>query len=815
CYAYVACQSGGFQVIKISDYVSPSLTGTFDISSNVRDVAIAGDIAYLADYANGMTVIDISDPSTPFHINSYATPDNAQGIVVDGNFAYVADMLGGLTVFNITDPYSAFSVDRYDTSSYTYAVDIAGDYAYLASYANGLRVLDISDPSNLVFLGSIGTPDSVQDIDVVGNYAYLAARTSGLVIYNITNPSTPSYVGGYITGSTARGVTVVNNLAFVGASGSGMEIIDISNPSSPSFIGSCDTSNNAWAVDVVGDLAFIADYEGGLSIANITDPTDPYIIYSYDTSDQAFSVSVYGDYAYVGDSNGGLLIFECYLNKAEQYASPTISQSTEIYSESTTAIISANLLSKGSIPSDTSLSYYLSSNGGTNWEQVSNDTEHLFTNTGNQLKWRIILETQNISITPSVKALSILYSTKLLSPYLLSPIDGYITDDYTPTFTWSGIDGETNYLFQLDTTTSFTDPPLNFTLPSSITSYTPISPLASDTYYWRVAGIDSEGDIGEFSSYNTLYIIQDTVAPSINHPNDIICELGTIGNNIIWSPMDSNPYWYNITLNSILTSHDDPWTGGSIIMDIDGLPLGTYTVVCSVYDLEGFMTSDTVNIEVVSTAPPTIDDVADFPYEEDSTGNSITWHPSDTNPDYYSVTRDGTVIDDGSWVGGDINIDIDGLAYGVYTFVCTVNDTEGQEASDTAIVSVTDSVNPILNSPSDIIYSEGDTGNNIIWVATDNNPETYIVYKDGTLYEGDTWVSGSSIIVSVDGLTSGSQYNFTIVIVDQVGNAAKDTVIVAVTAAVPEYQMFSVLLATCVILSLASIHARRKKRKDS
>ena len=38
-----------------------------------------------------------------------------------------------------------------------------------------------------------------------------------------------------------------------------------------------------------------------------------------------------------------------------------------------------------------SMELYLSANGGTNWEQVSNGSTHAFTNTGTSLCWRIVV----------------------------------------------------------------------------------------------------------------------------------------------------------------------------------------------------------------------------------------------------------------------------------------------------------------------------------------------------------------------------------------------------------------------------------------
>ena len=259
---------------------------------------------------------------------------------------------------------------------------------------------------------------------------------------------------------------------------------------------------------------------------------------------------------------------------------------------------------------------------------------------------------------------------------------------------------------------------------------------------------------------------------------------------------------------------EDVWDGGTIIINVDGMPLGTSIFECSVYDLEGLKATDIVQVIVSSTDPPTIDDVADFPYEEGSTGNDITWHPSDTNPDYYSITRDGIIVDDGTWLGGDINIDIDGLAYGVYTYVCRVNDTEGHEVSDAVVVTVTDNALPILNSPTDLIYDEGDTGNNIIWIATDYNPASYKVYRDGTQVDTNSWISGSSIIISVDGLAAAS-YNYTIVVFDEAGNPAKDEVTVAVTPTAPEFKQSILLVISCVMVVYVIINLKRRTYKKS
>ncbi len=94
-----------------------------------------------------------------------------------------------------------------------------------------------------------------------------------------------------------------------------------------------------------------------------------------------------------------------------------------------------------------------------------------------------------------------------------------------------------------------------------------------------------------------------------------------------------------------------------------------------------------------SNPAPEIDEPDDVSYEEGSIGNSITWTPTDTNPYKYSVTKDGVVVEEGYWESGEeIEIDVDGLSVGEYTYVCSVNDTGGNSASDEVTVEVTEAV---------------------------------------------------------------------------------------------------------------------------
>ncbi len=97
-----------------------------------------------------------------------------------------------------------------------------------------------------------------------------------------------------------------------------------------------------------------------------------------------------------------------------------------------------------------------------------------------------------------------------------------------------------------------------------------------------------------------------------------------------------------------------------------------------------------INGAVDSTPPSCGSPPSDDTYQEGDTGNSISWTWTESYPDTYNVTRDGVVVDSGSYSDGvPIVLDIDGLTEGTYIFIIGVNDTTGNSASDSVTIIVT------------------------------------------------------------------------------------------------------------------------------
>jgi len=87
---------------------------------------------------------------------------------------------------------------------------------------------------------------------------------------------------------------------------------------------------------------------------------------------------------------------------------------------------------------------------------------------------------------------------------------------------------------------------------------------------------------------------------------------------------------------------------------------------------------------------------------------------------------------------------------------------------------------PSINSPANINYEAGDTGNSITWIATDDNPTTYTIILDGTQVDSGSWSSGSQITINVDDLSIGTHI-YTCTVTDGDGQTDSDSVTVTVS----------------------------------
>lgn len=193
---------------------------------------------------------------------------------------------------------------------------------------------------------------------------------------------------------------------------------------------------------------------------------------------------------------------------------------------------------------------------------------------------------------------------------------------------------------------------------------------------------------GNMVSDAVIVTVLEINPPEISSPGDFSYKLGTTGNLISWVLGDVNPGEYNITMDGILIGTTQTWVNGTISVNIDGLDLGVYEFIIYVYDIYGYMASDTVIVTITEIVPPDISSPNNISYELNTTGNQINWTVGDNNPEIFNITLDGILYEQGTWTNGTISLNIDDLLVGVYIITLYVFDIHGNWAFDAILVVV-------------------------------------------------------------------------------------------------------------------------------
>jgi len=293
------------------------------------------------------------------------------------------------------------------------------------------------------------------------------------------------------------------------------------------------------------------------------------------------------------------------------------------------------------------------------------------------------------------------------------------------------------------------------------------------------APYDVDGDTTD--EHPTQYL---PASPIIDQPMDFYYAEGSEGNEITWQPFDDSLSHWELWIGGVLWS-SGVWDFVDVTVNVDGLDYGTHSGILTVWDVDQNYITDTVLIKVFDDTPPVINNVPNTEAFVDGTDQTLTWTVSDLHPDTYTVFVDDEEFASGTWTSGEIEINIDGLDEGVRSLRMVIRDIDGNSASDPVdVLVIADGDNPIIDSPSDLTYLEGETGNTIIWTPADSYPESFEVTSNGSVIVSGSW-GGSRIALNVDGLQPGST-TFELTVIDGSGNEVSDTVRVTVLAIVVE-----------------------------
>jgi hypothetical protein len=227
-YAYLAAEYGGFDLVDVSDPMSPLRVGGLSPREiKPYTVEVRGNYAYIGDaktYPGAVKIADISDPTNPGLVGSVtASSGPPSDLAVSGNYAYYASRSGtySIEIFNISNPSAPVLASTIDCGASAKYLTISGNRLYAGTGDSRVRTFDITTPTAAVQIGAFGSRS--YEVAVVDDYAYVAAGDHGLEVYDVTDLATPVLVGGYTANKgDVKSVAVDGNGIYVGEYGYGL-----------------------------------------------------------------------------------------------------------------------------------------------------------------------------------------------------------------------------------------------------------------------------------------------------------------------------------------------------------------------------------------------------------------------------------------------------------------------------------------------------------------------------------------------------------------------------------------------------------------
>ncbi|MHA1576291.1 MAG: right-handed parallel beta-helix repeat-containing protein [Candidatus Thorarchaeota archaeon] len=258
---------------------------------------------------------------------------------------------------------------------------------------------------------------------------------------------------------------------------------------------------------------------------------------------------------------------------------------------------------------------------------------------------------------------------------------------------------------------------------------------------------------------------------------DISFESGTNNHWLNWTTRCAFPTNYEVQVDGQLDV-SGIWDGENLNFNVDHIPLGIHTVTIILTNSTDDQLLDNVEVTVYDTIEPTVDDLGYYVFEL-GFPRTISWSAADQNPSSFIITRNGSILFEGTWIGGEIQILVQNMETGLFNYTLSITDEATNTAVDTVLVLVIDSIAPTISHPEDVITEVGEPDVSIIWSIHDYSNGTYVIFVDDEEYASGYFESGD-IEMSTTSVSSGF-HNVTLLIIDESGNSDSDTVWLNVT----------------------------------
>ncbi|MFW9806229.1 MAG: hypothetical protein ACFFFK_05820, partial [Candidatus Thorarchaeota archaeon] len=328
---------------------------------------------------------------------------------------------------------------------------------------------------------------------------------------------------------------------------------------------------------------------------------------------------------------------------------------------------------------------------------------------------------------------------------------------------------------------------------------------------WTVTYLGQPVGLGDYF-YDLTAVASDVRSPVITGPSDLDVLIDAENVTLTWTVEDEYPssieVWIdgvlNVTTSWINTTYDYVY---NVSASFPAMIIDTYEVKLVVFDQNSNFAENIVSLQIYENVTPVIEgpDPIEFTFTE--RGYSLSWNITDDYPNMYRITKDGEPFENGT-INPDepvVRISLDGLDIGVHNFTLYANDTSGNTATNSVLVTVLgDTTAPVISySPPTIRYAQGDSHQTYNWTATDDFMEHYEILVDGVLVVSDDWTT-TNIEFDFSGLIQGT-HNVTLRVYDLGGNMAESVVQVIVSASTASVYITSAILLSAGVIVLIAV----------
>lgn len=286
-YLYVTCgnETAGFQIIDISDPLSPSLTGS--VAVDMSNFVLSGNYAY-GTYEFTFTIIDISDPVNPFITAGLDRDYRTKTIHAASNYVYVSynpdDPGSRLDIIDVTNPTQPIVRSTMTLPFWNHTMAAKGNYLYYVcnsneDKANSVYIINIDQSEAPVLAGIIDGDGFTHSVAGDNSRIYIADGLGGMKIFDVSDPAQPIFQSRVPVEKTLK-VAVSGDYAYCAAGSNGMNTVDISDPANPVICSTIPTFDAAVDIETDGSYVYVGDRPWGLTIIDPTMPDNPQIVYN-------------------------------------------------------------------------------------------------------------------------------------------------------------------------------------------------------------------------------------------------------------------------------------------------------------------------------------------------------------------------------------------------------------------------------------------------------------------------------------------------------------------------------------------------------